>query len=58
MRDADNLETMEGFNYLASVPEGETIVGMVEVDGYLIVATDKHIYELTDEKRLELISLD
>lgn len=53
MRDATGLEFLINCEYLASVPEGETIVSMVVHDGQLFVATEKHVYQLLDNKRLE-----
>ncbi len=55
MRDAKELETIDGLDYLASAPEGETIIAMVESCGELFVATDKHLYQFADKKRLEQI---
>ncbi len=52
MRDAKGLETIGGMDYLASAPKGEVIVDMVIKNKMLYVATDKHIYKLTDDKRL------
>ncbi|GAG35120.1 unnamed protein product [marine sediment metagenome] len=51
MRDAAELKTLDGFKYIASVPEGEIIRAMVVKDN-LYVATDKHIYKLIADKRL------
>lgn len=56
MRNAEGLSTIDGMEYLASVPKGETIVGMTVFDGTIFVATDKHIYTLEDGKRLELVA--
>ena len=56
MRDASGLETMAGANYIASVPQDELIVSMVVHDGKLYISTNKHIYILKDDKRLELFS--
>ncbi len=53
MRDAKGLETIGGMDYLASAPKGETIVDMVIKNKVIYVATDKHIYKLTDDKRLD-----
>lgn len=53
MRDAKGLETMDGFKYLASVPDGEEITGMTIHDNTIYVSTNKHIYKLVDDKRLE-----
>lgn len=55
MRDAEELYKMDGMNYLASAPNNEIIKNMVVYEGKLFVATDKHIYTLEDEKRLEFI---
>ena len=55
MRDAKNLETMSGMEYLASTPKGEAIKDMVVHDGEIFVATGNHIYILKDKKRLEMI---
>ncbi len=53
MRDAKELETMDGMKYLASVPDDEIIKSMQVLSGKIFVATDKRIYTLEDEKRLE-----
>ncbi len=58
MRDADELTTLSGVSYLASVPEGEVINAMVIHDGKLFVSTDKHVYTLEDGKRLERVSME
>lgn len=55
MRDADELQTLDGMKYLASVPEGEVINSMAEWKGDIFVATNKHVYVLRGEKRLERI---
>ena len=55
MRDAEPLKTMDGMKYIASVPDDEDIVAMVEHEGTLFVASDKHLYILADRKRLERI---
>ena len=55
MRDAKNLETMSGMEYLASAPKGETIKDMVVYDGEIFIATGNHIYILKDKKRLEVV---
>jgi len=55
MRDANNLETMDGLEYLASAPKGEVFTGMVAVDNELFLATDKHLYVLKNKKRLEKV---
>ena len=54
MRNADGLQTIDGMEYLASAPDGETIVWMVVRNDILYVATEKHLYRLVDEKRLAL----
>jgi len=55
VRDAENLETADGVNYLASVPEGETIRGMVVYNDVIYLHTANHIYRLVDDKRLERV---
>ncbi len=55
MRNAKEIKTIDGMRYLASAPKNENITGLAEVDGKLYVSTEKHIYTLEDEKRLELI---
>lgn len=55
MRDASGLESIDGMEYIASVPTGENIVSMVVKDGVLFISTDKHIYKFVAEKRLEKI---
>ena len=58
MRDAKELHSINGFKYLASVPKDEIIKSMAVKDGKLFVATDKHIYTLEDEKRLEIADVN
>ena len=53
MRDAKEIETLDGMTYLASAPKGEIIQSMAACDGEIYVCTDKHIYVLKDKKRLE-----
>jgi len=55
MIDVDKLKGLDGVDYVASVPAGETIVDMITLDGNLFIATDKHIYQLIDVKRLERV---
>lgn len=55
MIDAKDLYKIDGMSYLASVPKGEIIKDMVVHDGILFVATDKNIYTLEDNKRLERV---
>lgn len=55
MRDAKNLDTVDGMKYLASPPKGEVIVSMAVFDDNLYVATAEHLYKLVDDKRLELV---
>lgn len=55
MRDAKDLTSMDGMEYLASAPDGEIIKDMVVHNDVLFVATDKHLYVLKDNKRLELV---
>ena len=38
--------------YLASVPHGEVVVDLIEMNGTLYVATQKNVYRLVDDKRL------
>ena len=42
-----------GFEHIASVPKGETITGIVSVNGVVYVSTESHIYKLVDDKRLD-----
>jgi predicted RNase H-like nuclease (RuvC/YqgF family) len=42
--------TRSGIKFICASPEDEIIVGMVEFRGKIIVATDKNIYELIDDK--------
>ena len=58
MRDAEELKTIDGMEYLASAPKGETIVDMVERGGVLYVATSKHVYKLINEVRLERLETE
>jgi hypothetical protein len=55
MRNAEELNTIDGMKYLASVPKNEIIKAMAVYEGKLFVTTDKHIYTLEDDKRLELV---
>ena len=55
MRDAKELNGIDGMEYLASMPKGEEVVNMVVHNGVLYVSTSKHIYKLKDERRLERI---
>ena len=55
MRDANGLESIDGMDYVASVPDGEIITDMVVCDGVIFISTGKHIYCLTDKKHLELV---
>ena len=54
VRDAKGVETIEGFEYLASVPIGEEIIQIVIFEEELFVSTNKHIYKLIDT-RLDLV---
>jgi len=56
MRTAKGLETIDGMEYIASIPSGETIVGLVVKDGTLYAASDKHLYKMINNKRLEKTS--
>jgi hypothetical protein len=56
MRDAKGMQTIDGMEYLASIPEGEIIVDMTVHQGTLYVASEKHIYRLVDNKRLERLN--
>ena len=53
MRSANGLQYCDGMEYIASVPKGETIVSMVVFGEKLYVSTDKDIYVLADDRRLE-----
>jgi len=54
MRDAEGLKGIDGVKYLTSAPKGETIVDMQVFNDVLYIATDKHIYKLVDDKRLDI----
>ena len=56
MIDAKKLSGISGAKYLASVPDGETILNMTVFKDQLFIATDSNLYVLTDDKRLEGIS--
>lgn len=56
MIDAEKLSGISGAKYLASVPNGETILNMTVFKDQLFIATDSNLYVLTDDKRLEVIS--
>lgn len=54
MRDAKELEWIDGMEYLCSIPKGDgDIVDMVVKDGVLYVASANHLYKLQDERRFE-----
>lgn len=55
MRDAKEIEKLTGMTYIASAPEGEIIVDMTIFNNHLYIVTDRHLYKLTDDKRLEQI---
>lgn len=55
VRDAKELNCIEGMEYIASVPKSEEITGMVVHKGEIFVSTKNHIYTLKDNKRLERI---
>lgn len=54
MRSAEALKTMDGMEYIASLPTGEIIIGMSVYNNELFVASEAHVYVLKDKKRLEL----
>ncbi len=56
MIDAKKLNGISGAQYLASIPSGEIIIQMTVFKDQLFIASDKHVYVLTDDKRLEVIS--
>lgn len=39
-----------GTKFIKAFPEGEVCVSMVEFKGEILVATNKHIYKLFEEK--------
>jgi len=43
---------------LASVPDGEIIVSMVEHKGQVIVATDKHVYLMGEDKVMRRVKFE
>jgi len=55
MIDAKRLSGLDGMEYVASVPDGEIIIGLQIHEGKLFVATSSNIYLLRDEKRLEIV---
>jgi len=57
MRDAADLKTLDGMVYIASVPRDENIISIVVKGKTLFVATDKHIYKLVKNKRLQAVNL-
>ncbi len=55
MRNACELLNMDNLVYLASAPKGEIIKSIASLEGRLYVCTEKHIYILIDDKRLEAV---
>jgi hypothetical protein len=55
MRDAKGLETLDGVEYVASVPKDEVIVGMEVHENKVYIATKNHVYVLVDDKRLDKV---
>ena len=54
MRSMPNSYKLDGFEYLTSIPKDDgDIIATVAHDDILFVASSKHIYKLTDERRLE-----
>ncbi len=58
MRDANELKGIDGMQYLASAPKGEIFISLVAKDDAIYAATDKHIYKLVGDKRLEKLADD
>lgn len=58
MRDGKYLTEMDGVKYIASIPKDEIIVSMCAVGDCLFVASDRHLYKLVDERRLEIQPLE
>jgi len=56
MRDIKELNSIDGLEYLASVPDGEIIKHMASNNGEIFIATDKHIYMLENGKWLKEIN--
>ena len=54
----ETLKFLDNMNYLASVPDGEEIIGITVFQDNLYVATEHHLYKLCDNKRLELFKDD
>jgi hypothetical protein len=44
------MDKREGYKIVATLPDGELCVGIVEISGRVIVATTKHVYELIGDK--------
>ena len=53
---SEETKVRTGITPLATVPHGETLVGMVEHKGMLIVATDRAIYRYDEASaKLEVV---
>ncbi len=49
------IKKISGREHVASLPEGETIVSMVNHNGKVLVASNKNIYFLNEKTQLEKI---
>lgn len=57
MKGTNKLKGLDGMEYICSVPKGEKIIALATCQDRLFVATDKDLYVLADEKRLEKIDI-
>lgn len=55
MRDAAELDGINKMTYLASIPKGEIAIGMCVHKDNIYIATDKAVYKLSDDKKLDRI---
>jgi len=53
-QDKDKLEPQVGLEYICKLPEGAKVLDMTEIDGKLVVATDKGVYILEGKELVEL----
>lgn len=58
MRDANELQNMEGVKYIATVPKGETIKQLIIKDGVLFIATETSLYKLIADVRLDQVQVE
>ena len=56
MRNAEELQGIEGMEYLASAPAGEEILGIEALNGKIYLVTKRALYLLVADKRLGLIA--